>query len=83
MAQRNVLVKDLQGVETLGGLTALLSDKTGTLTRNEMTVVNIWTCQRRLNALDKVAGEGEEIFTPELPGAREMIETAVLNSKVR
>ena len=49
MAQRNVLVKDLQGVETLGGLTALLSDKTGTLTRNEMTVVNVWTCQRRLN----------------------------------
>ena len=83
MAQRNVLVKDLQGVETLGGLTALLSDKTGTLTRNEMTVVNIWTCQRRLNALDKVAGEGEEVFTPDLPGAREMIETAVLNSKVR
>lgn len=32
------MVKDLQGVETLGALTLLATDKTGTLTRNEMTV---------------------------------------------
>lgn len=38
MAKANVLVKDLQGVETLGALTMLATDKTGTLTRNEMTV---------------------------------------------
>jgi sodium/potassium-transporting ATPase subunit alpha len=42
MASRNVLVKDLQGVETLGAITLLATDKTGTLTRNQMTVTYIW-----------------------------------------
>ncbi|KAH9914464.1 aminophospholipid-transporting P-type ATPase [Fomitopsis serialis] len=43
MAAQNVLVKDLQGVETLGSLTLLATDKTGTLTRNQMTVTNLWS----------------------------------------
>lgn len=43
MASRNVLVKDLQGVETLGAITLLATDKTGTLTRNQMTLTSIWT----------------------------------------
>ena len=43
MAGRNVLVKDLKGVETLGAITCLATDKTGTLTRNQMTVTNVWT----------------------------------------
>ncbi|KAI8093524.1 uncharacterized protein BX664DRAFT_278550 [Halteromyces radiatus] len=43
MANRNVLVKDLQGVETLGAITLLATDKTGTLTRNQMTLTSIWT----------------------------------------
>ncbi|KAI8850029.1 hypothetical protein BC829DRAFT_390250 [Chytridium lagenaria] len=43
MASRKVLVKDLQGVETLGAITLLATDKTGTLTRNQMTVTYIWT----------------------------------------
>ncbi|KAI8893117.1 E1-E2 ATPase-domain-containing protein, partial [Globomyces pollinis-pini] len=38
MASRNVLVKDLQSVETLGAITLLATDKTGTLTKNQMTV---------------------------------------------
>ncbi|KAJ3308162.1 hypothetical protein HDV04_001716, partial [Boothiomyces sp. JEL0838] len=43
MAGRNVLVKDLQGVETLGAITLLATDKTGTLTRNQMTVTYLWS----------------------------------------
>ncbi|KAI9303354.1 hypothetical protein BJ944DRAFT_241529 [Cunninghamella echinulata] len=43
MANRNVLVKDLQGVETLGAITLLATDKTGTLTRNQMTLTTIWS----------------------------------------
>jgi len=43
MAKRKVLVKDLQGVETLGAITLLATDKTGTLTRNQMTVTYLWT----------------------------------------
>lgn len=44
MAAENVLVKDLKGVETLGAITLLATDKTGTLTRNQMTTTNLWTC---------------------------------------
>ncbi|CAI5969673.1 unnamed protein product [Closterium sp. NIES-64] len=42
MHRRNVLVKNLQSVETLGSCTTIASDKTGTLTQNRMTVQHCW-----------------------------------------
>ncbi|KAJ1935331.1 hypothetical protein FBU59_005420, partial [Linderina macrospora] len=83
MASQNVLVKDLQAVETLGAITLLATDKTGTLTRNQMTVTNIWTNGKMFSATRGHHDVGEQITDTNAAGIKEVLYTSSLCRSVK
>jgi len=87
MAKRNALIKNLDSAQTLGSATVICTDKTGTLTRNEMTLKEIY-----LSGGEDVSISGEGYFedgkfsfAEEKPGSLDrlsfLLTAGVLNSR--
>jgi len=87
MIHRHALIRKLSSVETLGSATTICSDKTGTLTRNEMTVTRMWVAGQFINVTGtgyvprgEFQIDGRTVDITQYPGALTALWLGVLNN---
>lgn len=90
MAGKNAIVKKLLAVETLGATSVICSDKTGTLTQNEMTVVKAFVDDKILDVegggydpVGDIKLDGRKININSLPDLRNLISIGTLTNDAR
>ncbi len=78
MARRNAIIRRLPSVETLGSTTVICTDKTGTITKNQMTVEKLWIHDKTFDVTGEgyepdgeIQQEGKKL--EEMPGALKML----------
>ncbi len=90
MVSRHALIRRLASVETLGSVTTICTDKTGTLTQNQMTVTRVWVDGHSVS----ITGTGYEpkgefffndqkVDLKDLPGIRTALWVGTLNNDAR
>ncbi|MFT3891781.1 MAG: cation-translocating P-type ATPase [Anaerolineales bacterium] len=87
MIKRHALIRKLASVETLGSATVICSDKTGTLTQNEMTVTRMWVDGQFIEIIGtgyvpkgEFLIDGKPVDMMNYPGARTALWIGVLNN---
>ena len=87
MIKRHALIRKLSSVETLGSATIICSDKTGTLTQNEMTVTRLWVDGQFINVTGtgyvpkgEFRVDGQPVVISRYPGAQTALWLGLLNN---
>ncbi len=87
MINRHALIRRLSSVETLGSATVICSDKTGTLTQNEMTVTRIWVDGKFVavsgqgySPVGDFSADGKKVDLDDLPAVRTALWVGAINN---
>ncbi len=87
MVNRHALIRKLASVETLGSVTVICSDKTGTLTQNQMTVTRLWVDGKSISItgtgyepVGDFLVDGQKVDLKDYPAARSALWLGTLNN---